>query len=133
MKRSRDNPIPAEPIWFMVPLVPPSGNHYRKPVRRGNFLGWYLTPEAKAFKEAVYVLSARRKIRASAYEVEIHVHPGKGKRGDLDNFAKVTIDALVAAGTIDTDAKVVRIVMEKRRDWEQPRTEITVRAYGQTD
>lgn len=120
--------VVSQEVWFVVPLIPPSGNHYKKPVRRGKFLGWYLTPEAKAFKEAVYVCAARRQVRAAFYEVEIHVHPGKGKRGDLDNYAKVVLDSLQAAGTIDTDSKVRRIVMEKRRDWEQPRTEITVRA-----
>lgn len=113
-------------VWFVVPGIPPSGNHYKKPVRRGKYLGFYLTKKAKAFKEAVWVASARRKVRAKAYKVEVTVWMGKGDRGDADNFWKVILDSLVAAGCIDTDAKVSDIILRKRRDRSDPRTEIGV-------
>lgn len=114
-------------LWFVVPGIPPSGNHYKAPVRRGKFLGFYLTKEAKAFKEAVWVAACGEKIRAKAYIVEATVWMGKGDRGDADNFWKCLLDALVYAGCIDTDAKVSDIILHKRRDRANPRTEICVR------
>lgn len=114
-------------VWIVIPLVPPSVNMYVRHTRTGRH---YVTKEAQTFKDAVFAYSARRKVRADAYEVEVFVYLGKGDRGDADNFWKVILDALVAAGTIDTDAKASDITLRKRRDWESPRTEIRVRAIA---
>ena len=57
----------------------------------------------------------------------------KGKRGDADNFNKVILDALQAAGAFPgrngkrgSDARCRRVEVETLRDWTNPRTEITI-------
>jgi Holliday junction resolvase RusA-like endonuclease len=113
-------------VSFTVPLVPPSVNHYKKPRRNGR--GYYITEEAKQFKEAVAAIAAGNALSAEAYEVSVGIYLGHGMRGDLDNFLKVTCDALVFARVIHSDAAVTYLSIRKGRDRENPRTEITVRA-----
>jgi Holliday junction resolvase RusA-like endonuclease len=108
-----------------VPFVPPSGNHYRVPVwsqRR-----FYVTKEAKAFKEAIGYLW-RVAVRGKAFAVDIKVTLGKGDRLDCDNGAKVVLDGLQEAGAFGnkSDAAVVDLHVWKCRDGSPARTEITV-------
>jgi crossover junction endodeoxyribonuclease RusA len=110
-------------VSFTVPLVPPSVNHYVKHTRSGRH---YVTAEAKAFKEAIGIIARGHGVFASACEVSIVVYLGKGMRGDLDNFFKVTLDGLVSAGVIRSDADITVLSGIRRRDKENPRTEITV-------
>ena len=112
-------------VSIVVPLVPPTVNHYVKHTRNGRH---YVTKEAKAFKEAVALFARRQRImEADAYEVEAHVYLGHGQRGDVDNFGKCLLDSLQAAGVITSDARVTDLILRKRRDVRYPRTEITVR------
>lgn len=114
-------------ITFTVPLIPPSVNHYKQPRRGGR--GFYVTGEATAFKEAVAIF-ARGKVStpySSGLSVEINIYLGRGKKGDIDNFAKVCLDGLVEAGIIQSDAGVQELIMRKDRDNANPRTEITVK------
>jgi Holliday junction resolvase RusA-like endonuclease len=111
-------------LSFIVPLVPVSVNHYKMRTRKGVT---FVTAEAKAFKSAVAVFAAGRSVQAKAYELEVRVFFGKGKKGDGDNLWKCIADGLKDAGVIHSDAAVKRWVMELDRDWEHPRTDITVR------
>jgi crossover junction endodeoxyribonuclease RusA len=110
-------------IEFSVPLIPPSANHYVKHTRTGRH---YVTSEAKAFKEAVALCGRGRSMRATAYSVAIAIFLGKGQKGDLDNFAKCCLDAIVDAGIIDTDAKVNSLALSKTRRVQDPHTEIRI-------
>jgi crossover junction endodeoxyribonuclease RusA len=110
-------------VSFTVPLVPPSVNSYVRHSRGRH----YVTREAKAFKEAVAILARGQTTRGDGYWIGIAIFLGKAQRGDLDNFAKVVLDALVKAAVIDSDAKVEELTLKKARDWQNPRTEITVR------
>ena len=112
-------------LTITVPGTPVSVNHYVKHTRAGRH---YVTNEAKAFKEAVAVLAGGRSVSAQRYEVEIALHLGKGTRIDADNAGKLPLDSLVSAGVIHSDAAVDRLVIDKFRDRENPRTVITVRA-----
>lgn len=112
-------------ISFTVPLIPPSANHYVKHTRKGKH---YVTAKAKAFKEAVAIFGKDAHLSHKRYQVDIHLYLPKGMRGDIDNFAKVTLDSLVSAGIIDSDAGIEALHMHKFRDPNNPRTEITVRA-----
>ena len=103
---------------FVVPLVPPSVNHYAKHTRTGRH---YVTGEAEAFKQAVAVYSRGRGIVGKSFAVKLVVVLGKGDRGDVDNFPKLILDGLAAAGVFLnkklkplTDAHVDRL--EVRRD-----------------
>ncbi len=111
-------------VSFTVPGVPPSVNHY-KSTRNGRY---YVSKEALKFKADVALCAAKQYVAAEAYEVHLHIFLGHKQRGDLDNFLKVALDSLVAAGVIHTDSAVTRLVVEKARDRKEPRTEFTVRA-----
>jgi Holliday junction resolvase RusA-like endonuclease len=112
-------------VAFAVPLVPPSVNHYVKHTRHGRH---YLTREGLEFKRAVAILARGRSVAAKRYELEAVIYLGHGKRGDGDNFWKVIADGLVEARVIHSDAAVEDWILRKRRDPDNPRTEITVRA-----
>lgn len=114
-------------IDFTVPLVPPSVNHYVKHTRDGRH---YVTKEAKAFKEAVWACSprGRRKFkRTQEYFADLWIFLGKGQRLDADNGPKCVFDGLKEAGLIHSDAKIKDYGVHIRRDWKQPRTEITIK------
>jgi crossover junction endodeoxyribonuclease RusA len=90
----------------------------------------YQTAEAKSFKDAIAILARGAVVDAERYELDASVFLGKAGRGDGDNFWKCIADGLVNAGVIRSDAAVKRWVLEVDRDWENPRTELTVRAYA---
>lgn len=114
-------------VRITVPFEPPSVNHYKKVNYRGGKMNWFLTKEATAFMDALYLLSRNMGLRAETYEVEFCVYQGKGERGDVDNYSKCVLDGLVKAGIITTDSAVTDLRISKRRDWKSPRTEIIVR------
>ena len=123
MKRQPKPDAGEKSIFFTVPFVPPSVNMYVRHTRLGHH---YLTEEAKTFYEAVWVHSARRKVRGKQYEVTATIYLGKGQKGDTDNFAKVICDGLEKAGVIDSDAKITALHLFKQRDLLCPRTAILV-------
>lgn len=104
---------------FEVPLLPPSVNHYKK-VRwqhQGNqFMGFYTTAEAKAFIEAVCILSGRQAVSGRYFHVAItfHIPIHEFLRWDVDNFSKVSCDALKAAGLIPDDRYIAELSLVKR-------------------
>jgi Holliday junction resolvase RusA-like endonuclease len=107
-------------IVFTVPyLVPPSGNHYKKPTRYigkdGSLhLGFKLTKEAKAYYDAAAIFARGRTVapdepadrKRASYAVRIDVYLPPRARGDFDNFFKCGLDALVHCGMIHSDAAV---------------------------
>jgi crossover junction endodeoxyribonuclease RusA len=115
----------AQELSLIIPGIPPTVNHYVKHTRDGRH---YQTAEGKDFKQLIAITAARREIRAKRYELEVTVYLGHGQRGDGDNFWKVTADGLVKAGVIHSDAAVSDWIMHVRRDRDNPRTEITIRA-----
>lgn len=119
---------------FSVPLIPPSVNHYKKPRAGG---GWFVTKDAKAFIDAVCIFSGRPKclIDSSFYEVglTLYVEARRLKAGDIDNFFKVSFDALAQAGIIRDDRYItrcssVKLPTENRND---ERTEFVVRGRSE--
>jgi Holliday junction resolvase RusA-like endonuclease len=121
-----------------IPLEPPSGNHY-KTFRvvsgpKGAFVSWYLTSKAKMWNSAVEGIVAIRDFSEVAgvrlcdkHAITYTVYQGRGSRGDVDNYAKCILDALVKAGVLKSDASVVDLHAHKRRDRLNPRTEIHIR------
>ena len=117
----------SEPIRFTVPSVPPSVNAYVRHTRSGRH---YISSEAKKFKEDLMMCSRGCRVRAKSYGVSIDVYLGSKQKGDLDNFAKCVLDALVYAEVIDTDARVTALQILKGRDRQRPRTQICVWAIS---
>lgn len=122
-KALREPQLPE--MLISIPLIPPSVNHYKIPKASGR--GFYVTAEAKAFKAAVASLT-RGSVNAKWYEITITLYFGKNQKGDADNFNKVTLDALVEARIITTDARVKPQAIPLR-DWDNPRTEIHIREW----
>jgi Holliday junction resolvase RusA-like endonuclease len=113
-------------LEFSIPLTPPSVNSYVRHTKLGRH---YQTPDAIAFKEAVAIFARGRSVEAEEFKVHIAVYLGRGSKGDVDNFAKLPIDGLVAAGVIHSDAAIRRLTLEKHRDWVNPRTEISIEPF----
>jgi Holliday junction resolvase RusA-like endonuclease len=120
-------------------LIPPSGNHYKRPTkyigRDGSLhLGFKLTKETKAYYEAVAIFARGATVapitdadrRKTKYEVHMDVYLGPKMRGDEDNFAKAGIDALVRAGVIHSDHCSHNIINVHRDQRDNPRTEYQV-------
>lgn len=126
-KASLRRPI-TNNLFFSIPLIPPSVNHYKIPKRAG---GFYVSNEAKSFKSAVASLT-RGSVKADWYDVAITVYLGKDQRGDADNFNKVVLDSLVDARIISTDARVKKVSAKVMRDWNDPRTEVIIREWAET-
>ena len=130
---------PETVIAFTVPLVVPTGNHYKKPMhytgRAGyTHLGFRLTAETKAFRQAVCIFARGRTCipadprerRKARYNVTVKVTLGRGQRMDEDNCLKVSLDALQYAGVIDTDSKVHPVPFIIRDNRNNPGTEFLI-------
>jgi crossover junction endodeoxyribonuclease RusA len=113
------------PITLTIPMIPPSVNHYVKHTRSGRH---YKTKAAGAFENAVLIFSSHIRETIEAGAVEATIYLGKGDKGDVDNFGKVILDSLAATKIIRSDATVTDLILRKRRDRKNPRTEITVTA-----
>lgn len=132
-----------EKIEFTVPLLVPTANHYKSPVRyagRDGFLhlGFKLTKEAKAYKDAVAIFARGRTVappteaqrRKVKYAVQMDVYLGPKQRLDSDNALKVGIDSLVWSGVIHSDSNVHEskaiVHKDERNNPENPRTKYIV-------
>lgn len=131
----------AATLRFTVPGVPPGLNMYVRHTRGG---GHFLTPEAQRFKRDVAYVVRNQTIEGRTFEVEIVVYFGKKNKGDVDGLGKLTLDAMAEIGVFRaekpgkrggihyerqplTDNCVSDCILRKRRDRDNPRTEITVR------
>lgn len=112
-------------LQLTIPLIPPSVNHYKVRARNGHY---FVTAEARAFKEAIAIIAQGRSVKAKRYQVDAIVYLGKGQKGDCDNFWKVILDGLKDAGVIHSDSATHPLWIDKGRDEANPRTEIRVRA-----
>jgi Holliday junction resolvase RusA-like endonuclease len=72
-------------------------------------------------------------VSAKEYSVTIHIYQGAKKKGDIDGYAKQTLDLLATNGVLldqngkrSTDAHVIELHMTKQRDRNNPRTEVIV-------
>lgn len=118
---------------FEIPgLTPPSVNHYKVPVmiktHNGRVKGYAITPEAKAFQDAVAIfargVTLMPKTKAErnkvVYRVDAVIVLGAGTRLDIDNGMKVLMDGLQKAGVIHSDARVgemfVKMVWDQRHE-----------------
>lgn len=146
----KSSPVRAS---LIVPLLPPSVNHYKKPtvhfnrqtgmVRRG----YRISPEAEAFQIAVARLArgvrlieevapllvesgpmTERQLRRVRYGIDVRIQFGPGERGDGDNTWKCILDGLHKAGVIHSDAYVVEYHMVKD-DETREKNETTIEVW----
>jgi crossover junction endodeoxyribonuclease RusA len=82
-------------IGFCIESIPPSVNHYVKHTRSGRHI---VSNEAKWFKDGLALVVNHRFVLGKAFYVSLVVVLGKGDHGDVDNFPKLVLDGLSAAG-----------------------------------
>lgn len=120
-------------LRLVVPMIPPSGNHYKTYrivfPKSGSkaFVQWYHTAEAEAWWAAVAMVNAGRHIAGSSLEVSYVVFAVE-RRIDTDNFAKTILDALTHCHAIEDDRYVDDVHGHRRIDKLNPRTVIVVKS-----
>jgi crossover junction endodeoxyribonuclease RusA len=93
--------------------IPPDMNHYIRHTRNGHH---YKTREASGFQSLVAISAGKyRNAMVEAKEIHIFIYLPPKKRGDVDNFPKVVLDALVLARVIRSDSSIVKLIVEKAR------------------
>jgi crossover junction endodeoxyribonuclease RusA len=114
-------------VKLIIPLTPPSTNHYVKHTRNGRH---YVTKEAAAFKNAVALFARGELVEGKQFSVSSRIYLGKGERLDADNSQKCLIDSLQEAGVFGhkSDASVKELHVYIERDADNPRTEVEVKA-----
>lgn len=102
--------------------VPPSANRYWR-LAKGRMI---VSEEARKYKEdaAWLAKSAGAEMITGNVAVTLRVYRAV-KRGDTDNFLKVTLDSLQGV-LYRNDNQIVRIVAERYDDKRNPRVEVEV-------
>jgi Holliday junction resolvase RusA-like endonuclease len=122
-------------LKIVVHATPPSVNHYMKhrvaKINGHETVMTYPSKDAKDWWKSVEGACGGRRLEADGYEIAYVVYQGPNERGDVDNYAKCILDALVRAMVIDSDHKVTGLHAYKQRDRDRPRTEIFIRGIGQ--
>ncbi len=110
--------------WLHVVLPePPSANRYWR-AWRGRLVR---SPAANAYATAVGMLVRARRTGCTKKTIAVTLHWYRGRRsGDLDNRAKVVLDALQGAA-YERDSQVVELHMYRHDDANKPRMEVVVR------
>jgi crossover junction endodeoxyribonuclease RusA len=107
---------------------PKSTQHIYGLVCRGRFPTRYMTPEGKALKEA-YQWEAKAQWKGKPLtgniEVAITLYFGTKRRADLDNFNKLSLDALTGIAYED-DSQIAELHLYRGYDKMQPRIQITI-------
>lgn len=107
---------------IVLPL-PPSANRYWR-----NYNGvTVVSDDAKAYKAGVWLQAQQAGMHPYTEPVAVYLHVyRKQKRGDLDNFVKVALDALICIAYQDDD-QVIEMHVYRHDDKANPRIEIEVR------
>lgn len=127
---------PTRPSFKLVLPYPPTENHYKTyrvvvPKKKVDgkvrgFAMWYLTDEAKKFKEQVSVIARNSGVPLFKGDVLMVVNLYRPtKAGDLSNRFKVLFDALIGI-VYDDDKQIARIEGERFEDKKNPRVEVTI-------
>ena len=101
---------------------PPSINRYWR-----NFRGrMVISADGRAYKLRVWAENRGQKALEGPLSVSIRWYRGR-RSGDLDNRAKVTLDALLGVAYLD-DKQIVELHMWRHEDKASPRVEVDINA-----
>lgn len=107
---------------------PKSTQHIYRNTCRGGFSTTYMTAEGKALKEA-YQWEAKSQWKAPLLTGDISVSVtlffGTKRKADLDNFNKLSLDALTGI-VYEDDSQIAELRLKRSYDKERPRIEIEV-------
>lgn len=110
---------------FLTLPYPPSANRYWR-----NWQGRMVkSAEARAYQKDIQQRFNVQSFDDCMVELTINLYRPK-KTGDLDNFLKVSIDALKGV-CFNDDKQVRKITAEMFDDKSNPRVEITIKQYGE--
>lgn len=106
--------------------VPPSTNRYWRKYRNKIVV----SDEAKDYKEAAGLLALAAGVVCLEGDVIIAVDVYRHeKRGDLDNYLKVLLDALQGVA-YRNDSQIIEIRARRFDDKKRPRAEVTIEPAG---
>lgn len=107
---------------------PKSTQHIYGLTCRGRFSQRYMTPAGKRLKWE-YQLEARAQWRGKPLigdiEVSITLYFGTKRKADLDNFNKLSLDALTGIAYED-DSQIAKLTIERAYDKQKPRVVISL-------
>lgn len=114
---------------YRITGKPLSVNNAKAAVRMGGKLRMVLTNKARSWKTAaIWELKAQRgcsQTISAPCDVAITFYLPT-VAGDVDNYAKATLDAMQSAGIIANDRQVQALTLRKMKDAANPRTEIVI-------
>lgn len=114
MAKKRTQSDEAKPIVLTLPY-PPSVNKYWRRVGNRTVLSRPARNFRVCVKDAWLVqkwVYGLRTLGPVAVQVKMIVEPPDKRKRDLDNVLKAVLDAIEAAGIIDDDAQVRRLIVE---------------------
>jgi crossover junction endodeoxyribonuclease RusA len=116
-------------VTLLTLPLPPSANRYWR-VGRNHA---YVSAEARSYKTAVRAILWQAGVRPQLGPVSVTIRVYRKRHaGDLDNFLKVTLDALQGAA-FENDSQVTQIVASLESvDKAHPRVEVIVAQAVQT-
>ena len=86
---------------------PPTGNHYKRLKVVNGKPQWYLTKQAKSFHELVWGAAVgKERFAGERLRVSVTLHAPDRRHYDIDNRAKVLLDALQTAGVYENDRQI---------------------------
>ena len=104
-----------------------TGSIYRA-VSRGRFAGVYMSKQGKSMKES-YIAQAISQWHSvplqGDIEIDVKIWFGTKRRSDIDNFHKLSFDALTGIVWED-DSQIQKMTVTKNYDKSDPRIVITV-------
>lgn len=113
--------VASEVLRLELPY-PPSVNHYLRHTARGV----YRTAEADSYRQQVQVLALIQQVEPLSGELIVTLTLYRpAKRGDVDNYSKVVIDALNGIAWHD-DGQIVELHIYRFDDKKNPRVLVEV-------
>ena len=111
---------------------PKSTQHIYRSTCRGGFSTTYMTPDGKALKEQ-YQWEARSQWQGKPLDgdvaLSITLYFGTKRRADIDNFNKLSLDALTGI-VYEDDSQIAEMTLRRAYDKTRPRIEISVSSAG---
>lgn len=91
----------------------------------------YMSKKGKELKES-YIKQAGEQYKAEPLtehlNVQVHLYFGDDRVRDIDNYSKISMDALTGVVWVD-DVQIMRLTIEKHKDKANPRMELAITEY----
>jgi Holliday junction resolvase RusA-like endonuclease len=116
-----------KPQTIVLTGEPKSTQHIYHSTCRGGYSTTYMTSQGKALKEA-YQWEAKAQWKGRPLEgdvaLSVTLYFGTNRRADIDNFNKLSLDALTGI-VYEDDSQIVELTLRRAYDKARPRIEIS--------